>query len=253
MGGKVGGFNPDDSDAGVLPDNDNHRIYLRGATYAWRAKRGDYADERPPLMVGVRGSRHLWLDNQCIGATGDGGDAPATLYIMPRKHPSGDFHNVSVSIASEELNIERLGTDNAGIRSQAGADAAIQWYSGAIRIRTNGFLAYQAIVAQALTVSSEQKHKKDIHDFDALNIIKGAPAKQYKYKPEQAGQQTVGISGRWLKPCLMIWCYHPGPDPHPGKSNPGNPIDGRHGALTGVTWEGLRQLTERVEALENAS
>ena len=91
IGGKVGGFNPDDSDTGVLPDNDNHRIYLRGATYAWRAKRGDYADERPPLMVGVRGSRHLWLDNQCIGATGDGGDAPPPCTSCRGSTPAGRF------------------------------------------------------------------------------------------------------------------------------------------------------------------
>ena len=205
-------------------------------------------------MVGVRGSRHLWLDNQCIGATGDGGDAPATLYIMPRKHPSGDFHNVSVSIASEELNIERLGTDNAGMRSQAGADAAIQWYSGAIRIRTNGFLAYQEIVAQAFTVSSEQKHKKDIQDFDALNIIKGAPAKQYKYKPEQGGQ-----TDRWhfgpMAETLPDELVHTTQDPTPIPENqtPETQLTVDIGALTGVTWEGLRQLTERVEALENAS
>ena len=253
LGGKIGGFNPDESDAGVIPADADHRIYLRASTHCWNVRNSDYADEFPPLLVGVRGGSHLWMDAGSIGCTGEGGDSPATLTIMPRK-ADGSNHNVSISVASQELNIERLGTSNSGIRADATADCAIQWFGGAVRIRTNGFLGYQEIQAQAFTVSSEERFKKDIRDFDAVDIIKAAPAKQFKYKPEMAGQ-----GDRWhfgpMAETLPDELVHAtlDPTPIPEDQTPETQLSVDVGALTGVTWEAVRQLTARVEALENAS
>ena len=172
------------------------------------------------------------------------------MYFMP-KLSGGVNHNVSISVASEELNIERLGTSNSGIRSMRPLTAAIQWQGGAIRIRTNGFLAYQEIVAQAFTVSSEEHGKRDIQDFDALNIIKAAPGKQYRYKPEVGGQQD-----RWhygpMAESLPDKLVHAtvDPTPIPEDQTPETQLTVDLGALAGVTWEGLRQLEARVAKLE---
>lgn len=251
LGGKIGGFNPNESDFGVFPATDNHTVYIRAATYCWNVRTSDYDDEHPPLLVGIRGSNHIWIDKQRIGCTGVGGDSPATLYLMPKINGNTN-HNVSISMASEELNVERVGGSNSGIRADAAADCAVQWFSGAVRIRTNGFQAYQEIVAQAFTVSSEQRFKKDITEFDALKIIKDAPARQWKYRPEVAGGDHwhYGPMAEDLPDELI----HPIPDgtPIPEDETPETHLTVDIGALAGVTWEGLRQLTERVEALENA-
>ena len=244
IGGKVGGFNPDDSDAGQLPHNDNHRIYLRGSTHAWRGATWRLRRRMCHRCWSASAAAdHLWLGDHAIGATGTGGDAPAPCTSC-RGASDGAYHNVSISMASEELNIERLGTDNAGMRSGAGADAAIQWYSGAVRIRTNGFLAYQAIVASSVHRQLEQTIQKEHHRLRRPRHHQTCPVAAVEI---QAGTGRaagpLACSGRWLKTCQTIWCCQPRTrHPSPKIKTPETELTVDVGALAGVAWEGVRQL-----------
>lgn len=251
IGGKIGGFNPDQSDLGVFPQDDDHMLEIIAGVYIENAATGDYADENAPLMVGLRGFHHLWMDEDEIGCAN--GDVPTTLHIMPPLN-SGANHNVSIAVASDHLFIERLGTDNAGIRGTAGIDSAIQLFSGSVRARSNGYLAYRDMLASAFTVSSEGRFKQQVQPVDAISIIKDAPGRQWKYIPEVDGGEHwhYGPMAENL-PAEMLRTFRDGkPEDVEGPEDE-DKLAVDIAALAGITWEGLRQLVERVEALEGRS
>jgi hypothetical protein len=242
IGGIQGGFNPDESDWGLFPANYDHYFTIRAFTNVWDFSAGDYADEFPPFSVGDLAGLHLWMDRNHIAATN--GDAVSTLYLQP-PYIGGTNHTTSVSMASNQIFVEALttGGSNSGIRGASAADVGIQFYNGQALIRTDGWLAYQPIVAQAFTLSSQRSLKHDITDIDPLALVEDAPSTMWKYDDE------IETSDHW----------HIGPmaDDLPAelrrvvKGEEDN--DGHMGldlaTIAGIAWEGVRQLSKRQRQL----
>jgi hypothetical protein len=252
IGGKKGGFNPDESDWGAIANDYDHYLTIRAHTNVWDWHNTDYADEFPPFSVADLAGLHVFIDRDSIGAAD--GDVPQTFHIMP-PYIGGTKHTTSVAMGADTLFAEALSTGgtNSGIRGTPTADVGIQFFGGQALIRTDGWLAYQPIVAQAFTLSSQRSLKHSITDIDPLALVEDAPSTMWKYNDE------IETTDHW----------HVGPmaDDLPvelRREIHGGEFKGREGAedrddvphagldlatIAGIAWEGVRQLSKRQRQL----
>jgi hypothetical protein len=242
VGGKVGGFRDDNSDIGVFPAGFDNAFVVIAHTRIEDMHTGDYADEYPPLTIGREDDLHLWFDNNNVGAAN--GDTPTTFHIMPPES-GGTVHTVATAVASDTLFLESLTTGgaNSGIRGANAADVGLQFFNSQLLVRTDGWLAYQPIVAQAFTLSSQRDLKYDVTDIDPLAIVENAPSTKWKYvdQIETTDNWHVGPMAEDLPPELVRIIKGDEESEHLG-------VD--LAVIAGVAWEGVRQLAARVKTLE---
>jgi hypothetical protein len=244
IGGKVGGFNPDYSDAGVVPANDNHRIQLRGHVEIHNASDGDYSDEFAPLMVGPRGGFHLFMDSNEIGAST--GDGVGTLYLNAAGDVAG-FHNEPVVIGSNSIQIRRGGNYAAGDRigfigyHQGGV--GLRFEGSTLSVKDGANAGYNPIQASAFTVSSQRAVKTDITEFDALQYVRSAPSRRWKYRNDIEADDHWHF-GPMLEdlPADLRRALGRATEDETGEDLLGYDVV----SLVGVLWEAVRELTERI-------
>ena len=120
----------------------------------------------------------------------------------------------------------------------AGTDSSVYWTSNQVRIISPGLgTTYRAILASAFTVSSARAVKQDITDFDPMTALRQAKAHRFRYKNNLDDGWHFGPMADDLPEELVRVAS-----------------DGEVGvdlnALTGVLWEAVRRLADRVEKLE---
>lgn len=238
LGGKQGGFNPDLSDVGQIPQDDDHRVVVQANLEITNVREGGYGVLYPPFMIGPRTRQHIWADTNEIGcATGSGAAAP--LYIQSR-YENGTDHAIETVLGSNSLFVRRIFADSAGIGGWSGPTVGLQFYQSELRVTNSAFNNWAQIRASAFVVTtSDPAMKRDVTEFDALAILKAAPAKRWQY--------TDGIEAG------DVWHYGPMADTLPADLiRPTD--DGLRGydvaSWAGIQGEAIRQLLARVEALE---
>lgn len=269
IGGRMGGLDP----AGTrsYPQDGNHSISLRGQVLISNTDDAHFATEFPPLMIGRMGDLHLYFDSNEIGAAL--GDVPSTLHLNAvgaTGTGSGGtgHHTEAVYAGSGALGLRRHGSYTGGERGglifavDSAVNVGIRLFASEVRaVQGNTNSGLVNMVALDFIVNSERKSKREIEDFDPIPVIKAAPGKRWKYRPEIESGEGVHF-GPMLDDLPEMVRRTLGRNRErrdqlgePRQADPATdadePIVGLGMAsLVGILWEANRLLIERVEKIE---
>jgi hypothetical protein len=236
MGGAPGGF----TDGDVVPANDDNRVVLIGAVQIQNTRVTHSADEFSPLMIGPRGSFHLFLSSNRVGASS--GDGMNRLYLNPRLVDES-HHNESIVMSSDSIAIQRLtSAANASIKGwDINHNVALQFFEDRLVVTNNASNAFKSIGASAFTVASQTDTKRDRTDIEnPLAIVQAAKSQKWRYleEIEEGGRWHYGPMLEDLPPELSIAV---------GESISGYDV----GSMVGLLWEIVRVASVHLKAVED--
>lgn len=255
IGGIEGDWNPDGSNYGLGVSDENHAVVIRGNIRVANMGRGDYVATNPPLLIGDKGSQHLWMDSNEIGV-GDGGNAPGVIHIQgPRETPTGGgylHHNQPVVLGSDSLAIRRSGDYEAGERGalayayDGACDVSLRWdINNCLVVKGRDNTGYKGITASVFTVASQAAVKEQISDFSPMTILNNARSKRWQYRADVEAEN--------------FWHYGPMLEDLPaemrrtigrlGNKDSENVQGYDIGSMVGILWEAVRLLIGRTESV----
>jgi hypothetical protein len=166
----------------VIPRTDDHHAIIRSSVEIQNTNNtADYADDWAPLMVGWRGSTHLYMKPDAIGAST--GSGAGDLYLNPT-FADGTIHFNNVWLGANSIAIRRIGAAQGGVISTE-ASAALQFFNSQINARDASIVGNRSLGASAFNTLSQTAAKHMIGDIEnPLGVVRAVKSRRWQFRDE---------------------------------------------------------------------